>query len=47
MKPISSPSKEFDNPSVLVIDDEILNLEVMTGMLAAREISSDQAMCGA
>ena len=33
--------------TVLVIDDELINLEVMQGMLASLAIQSEQAMSGA
>ena len=33
--------------TVLVIDDELINVEVMQGMLASSGIKSDQAMSGA
>ena len=35
-----------DFASVLIIDDELINLEVMSGMLESRNIKSEQATSG-
>ena len=35
-----------DFASVLIIDDELINLEVMSGMLDSLKIKSEQAMSG-
>ena len=42
-KPSNSDNNE---PCVMIIDDEIMNLEVMHALLSSKSINSDQAMGG-